>query len=910
MRSERFEGNSTLVRTASIVGATGWLSVSALAQPVPIPQLTPITVTGSNIPRIDGETSLPVQVITRDEIERANIQTAEQLVNTISATMSFSSANETLGGNGQPGFAAASLRGIGYQSTLILLNGRRIANYAFTTRGGDLHFIPLSAIDRVEVLKDGASAIYGSDAIAGVINFILRKDYTGAEVSAQYTSPEHTGGYAKHFNLGAGYGDLAAQKFNVYAMVDYQQYGGIEARNRPFAATSYIPAEGLDLTSISSLPGNVDTPAGARNPTGDPNNGYKNPSCAPPLSFPTAGSANQYQCRWDGPGNSTIVDPSETLNFVGAFTWQLNPDNQFFLNGTYVRNKFTFATSPMRVSNQNTLGGIQHFFLPPTSAFYPHQLAQFYGIDGRPLNIYWRAVELGTRTIEPISEQWNVVAGMKGNVKGWDYDGAFNYNQSSVNSRYTDGYARESALIPIVNSGVVNPFGLNTPDVVALLSTAKIDQSLRTGKSSVTSFDLHASNDIVALPAGPMALAVGFDALQERLTQVSDPALAAGDILNVSAIPSLSGSRSVWALFAEANIPIVRTLESNLAVRYDHYSDFGGTTNPRFSLRWQPDRSVLLRASVGTGFFAPSLAGLYQPPVRSTTSGGPFSDPARCPVTQSPQDCNRQFPTLGGGNPQLQPTNSSQWSVGGVWAPMPELTVGVDYVEILLDNKINFFSSQQIFAQCPNGTNGTLCYLIHRSPVDPGTPGLPGPIVQLDQFLTNLGKAKFTAIDIFAQYRTVRSDWGQFKVTFNGTYNIRNLPQQANGSYLNQVNHYTTAGGNPGAIPYWHHYVVLDWSYGLWSVTVTENFQTGTYDQSPGPNTGGKLRMIGDYDIWNVGGAYSGFRNTTLSVGIKNLLDRAPPFSNQSQTNQSGYDPQTADPHGRLYWVGVRYAFR
>ena len=577
----------------------------------PVELIERVSVTGTNIKSIEAQTSLPLQVITREEIEHANLQTAAQLVNTISATVSFSAYNETqaLGNSTQPGFAAGALRGLGYQSTLVLLNGRRIANYAFTTIGGDLNSIPLSAIDRVEILKDGASAIYGSDAIAGVINFILRQDYRGAEVSAQYTSPEHTGGYAKHFNAGGGYGDLATQKFNVYAMVDYQQYGGIQARDRPFAATNYIPAEGLDRTTLTSVPANVDTPAGVRNPTGNPATGYLNPSCAPPASFPTSGSANQYQCRWNGLGDSTIVDPSERLNFVGAFTWQINPDNQFFLNGTYVQNRFTFVTSPTMVSNQNTLGNINHFFLPPTSAYYPHELAQFYGIDGRPLNIYWRSVELGSKTIEPISEQWNIVAGMRGVIKGWDYDGAFNYNQSDVDSRYTHGYVRESSLIPIVNSGVVNPFGANTPDIVALLSTASIDQSLRTGRSTVASVDFHASQEIVALPAGPLALAIGFDARQERLTQVSDPALVAGDILNAAVFPSLSGSRNVWALFAEANIPIVRTLESNLAVRYDHYSDFGGTTNPKFSLRWQPDRSVLLRASVGTGFFAPGFWG-------------------------------------------------------------------------------------------------------------------------------------------------------------------------------------------------------------------------------------------------------------------------------------------------------------
>ena len=493
---------------------------------------------------------------------------------------------------------------------------------------------------------------------------------------------------------------------------------------------------------------------------------------------------------------------------------------------------------------------------------------------------------------------------------GWTYDGAFNYSRSAVDQRATDGYVRESALLPILNSGVVNPFGSNAPAIVDLMSTAKFDGTLRAGTSSMTSLDFIASNEVMALPSGPVSLAVGLSARREELTQTSDPALASGDVLNLSATPSLSGARNIFALFGEVNVPLVRTLEANLAVRYDHYSDFGGTTNPQVSLRWQPTQSLLMRGSAGTGYFAPSLAGLFQPPVYGITLGN-LSDAARCPVTHSPQDCNTQFPLLGGGNPALQPTTSKQWSVGGVFSPAPELSLGLDYVSILLDDRINFFTSQQIFALCPNGVDGPTCYLIHRGPVDPAYPTLPGPIVQVDQFLTNLGKQKATAIDFTVQFVAPRQNWGQFKLNFTGSYNIENLRQQPDGSYINQVNHYSAVGGNPGVIPYWHHYLVLDWNYGPWSMTVTENYQTGGYDQFPGPSTGNNLRLIGDYDLWNAGFAYAGFRNWTLSAGIKNLFDRDPPFSNQNQNLfQVGYDPTYTDPHGRLYWVGARYAFR
>jgi iron complex outermembrane receptor protein len=205
MRLQRKRHVVALAYALGVCSAAGLFGASAQDQRILV------TVTGSNIiPRVEGETSLPVQVITHEDIERANIQTAAELVNTLSANMSYGAFNETQsmnGGASQPGFAGASLRGLGYNRTLILLNGRRIANYAFSQNGGDLNSIPVSAIKRVEVLKDGASAVYGSDAIAGVINFILRQDYRGAEAYAQYSSPEHTGGYSTHYNAAAGYGD-------------------------------------------------------------------------------------------------------------------------------------------------------------------------------------------------------------------------------------------------------------------------------------------------------------------------------------------------------------------------------------------------------------------------------------------------------------------------------------------------------------------------------------------------------------------------------------------------------------------------------------------------------------------------------------------------------------------------------
>jgi iron complex outermembrane receptor protein len=878
---------------------------SGLAQ-TPNDTAVRVLVTGSNLPATERESALPVQIISRTDLEQANLRTAAEVVNTISASMSFSGINEAQGlGPQAPGYAAAALRGLSYQATLVLVNGRRLATYAFAPRGVDLNAIPVAAVDRVEVLKNGASAIYGSDAVAGVINFILRKDYSGIEVRAQYAAPQATGGHAKEFTLMAGAGDRATQGFNAYVTADYVTAGAVQAGNRSFAARRYVPEGGLDQTSINAFPANVSTPFGARNPTGDPAQQYLNPVCQPPLSIVTANAASLGQCRWNGDGSTSITDASERLNVAATLTWQFAAGQQLYANGLWSRNRYEYVTWPTLVSNQTTLLG-RGFELPPDSPYYPQAFAQFFGIDSAPLNLFWNTTEAGPRTLDATAEQLTGVAGARGTVHGWTYDTALSYSRSEADQQAARGYFLSSALLPILNSGVVNPFGPNTPVTLALLGTAAYEGTMRHSTSTTTSVDAVASTDLVTLPFGPLQLALGGEWRRETLDAQVSPSVARGDVLNVDAAGPFAGERDSWGMFAEANLPFARNAEANLAVRYDRYSDFGGTTNPQLSLRWQPERTLLLRASTGTGYQPPGLQGVYRPTGFGFTPNT-LSDPARCPVTASAQDCNRTFRTVVGGNPDLGPVESFQWSVGGVWAPIPEISLGVDFVSILADNRINFFSATQILDGCPDGVNGATCYLIRRGPVEPAFPSLPGPIITIDQRLTNLGQWKVEAIDVAIGLKPPAQPWGQVSLAFTGSYTRELLRQEIDGSYVNQVGSYVSAGGNPGVVPRWRHNLMIGWQEGPWQATLHEVFQTGGHDQEPAPGTGGKPRIIDDYDVWNLSLAYTGFRNVALSAGVKNLFDTDPPFSNQTQSFQVGYDPSYADPRGRLWWAALRY---
>jgi iron complex outermembrane recepter protein len=901
-----FEPNKLAVALACALGAGAcgamWAGSAAGQAPSPEPQgSVKVDVTGSNIRAVEGQTSLPVQVLTREDIERTGIQNAAGLVERLSANSTTGGVQIATGEGGTgAGYDAASLRGLGAQRTLVLLNGRRFAPNGFTGSSVDLNAIPLSAIERVEVLTDGASAIYGSDAVAGVINFILRQSYRGAEVTAYYGDSTHGGGYVGHYNAVAGWGDLSRDKVNVFATVDYQHNGGLKASERPFSNTAYRPDIGVDRTSGNSVPANVVTPSGTRSPN--------NPACSPPFSFPTA--PTPLQCRFDFASVIDVLPPQEIWHGVGRATWQFAPEQEAWVQVSYSDSKTLTRVSPAPISQATILSGAA-ILLPPSSPFYPHAFARENGIDGQPLNIAWRSLALGPRTEQDEAKQTGAVVGAKGTLWGWDYDGAFNWNEnkSTANWPTDSGFVRGAIIQPILNSGAINLFAPTLPaDQLALLAPSVITEQVINSKSTTQSVDLHASNEIYRLPAGPLAMAVGAQVERDTYEFTAGPSLLSGDVPgsggSLSNVPSVS--RRIYAVFSEFNVPIVKTLEGNVAVRYDHYSDFGSTTNPKASLRWQPTKEMLLRGSWGTGFRAPTLVELYQTPYYSST-GGNYDDPVRCPVTNSSFDCNTQFTTQLGGNRQLKPERSTQYGLGVVWQPLNALTLGVDYWKIDVKDVVGQLGEQTIFNDL---VAAEAAGLVVRFPPDAANPSLPGRVNYVLQPNQNIQKLRVEGIDVDVSYRFPRLDWGQLSATMHGTYYINweqadpTTGQLVNfaGRSVGGVATVIAGPGYPGSLPRWKHNLTLSYDYGPWAATLSQIYQDSYTDNSGD-------RLVGSYSLWDVGASYRGFKRWTLSAGVKNVFNTNPPASNQEQAFQVGYDPTYSDPRGRFIWGSVKFAF-
>jgi iron complex outermembrane recepter protein len=879
-----------------------------------------IEVTGSNIKRIEGESALPVTVISREEIQRSGATTAAELLNTITANSGGGyNLSQGVGDSGTPGLSAASLRGLGSTNTLVLLNGRRLSNYAFNASGGgtvNLNQIPLGAVERVEVLKDGASAIYGTDAIGGVINFILRKDYRGAEVTAYGTRTEGGGGNTRRYTGAIGFGDINKQRFNVLATVDYQKDTPLKASQREFASTAIRPDMGFSRTSGNVFPANFSFGGRTLNVTAAqgciPEQGSRRIVASTGAPAPL-----QTFCRYDFTSVLDIYPPSERKGFFTRAALALGNDHQAFVEYHLSQNEVTYASSETPV---NDFTGRGPFLYPANGPFYPTTVTLPDGSVVRPtgaLPIAWRLKQGGLRTNQAETDESRFVVGLQGVLARWDYSTAFTQSKSEATDNYIDGWVRESLLKPAIATGLIDVFSGRPQNAEGqrLIESAKILETVRSSEAEVRTFDVKFSRELMEMRSGPMALAVGFERREEELNDNPRQVLFSGDILGGGgALPPTRADRDIDAFFAELNVPITRTLEAQVAVRHDKYSDFGNTTNPKVSLRWTPNRSLLVRTSYSSGFRAPTLSDLFLPRFLSNTADV-HNDPIRCPNSRpiggfvnEGLECDAQFENQLGGNTALQPEKSRNFTLGMIFEPTAATSVGVDLFRIRRENSIGALGDTTVFevfgGADPLNAGGRFVRTARNASGGcvgdlPGTStpaNVPCPIDFVVQVQENLGKYSVSGADLSATLRA-----GAITLRGEGTYIYQYRYQtQKDSDYVDNVGRSTA---DNGAIPRWRHYISANWRSGPWTATLAHNFVAGYLDAS-------EARRVASYETWDGQVGWNGWRGLSVILGVKNLLDRDPPASDQGQTFQVGYDPRYTDARGRMPYLLLKYTFR
>jgi iron complex outermembrane receptor protein len=922
-----------LLVTTIVPTLGGLLAAGLHAQPAPAPaQLERVEITGSLLKRIDVEGALPVQVLTRDDIQKSGAASVEQLLQTVSAVSSSGGlTTSSASGATTGGISAISLRGLTSLRTLVLINGRRIAPYGigFTNDSVsvDVNSVPIAAIERVEVLKDGASAIYGSDAIAGVVNFILRKDYQGLELGAEYGNTTRGGAHEARATGTWGIGKLATDRYNLMIVGSYQREGALYGRDRDFAAKGYSLEHLNSSTSGNTFPANIVATdgsfPGSVNPTAAT-------GCVAPYSFLEPGDLPT-RCRYDPSSMLALLPATERAGLFVSGRIALSDNVEAFAEASFNRNTVRTVIQPVPLSdqfnlpnnnplfnqppyNQYTPLGSSTIVLKPSSAFYPTAFVQ--GLTGGTapdLLVRYRAAVNGNRDITDIAQAPRLSFGVRGQAAGWDLDSAFLYTSSKVREQVNDGFPLNTKILPLLNSGTVNFFGPNTPDIDAQLRATNFTGDAYRVESSITSVAGKASRELMNLAGGPMALALGAELRREKYKFDPSTELSQGDISGYGGnIAQISRTRDVDAVFAEVSAPLLKTLELDAALRYDRYQGVGNSTTPKASLRWQPLAPLLVRASVGKGFRAPSLQDLYAPATTSVTTVG-FDDPLRCPTTQSTNDCQTQFATAVGGKPSLKPEKSTNQTIGLVLQPTSNSTVAIDFFRVKLSDTI----SQGIAPAVILGDLAKYGSYVTRGAPDATFPNLPGPIASIDQTNLQTGDTLIKGVDLELSWRLPAGDLGRFTVGMNGTYFMQYDTQNPDGSFTGGVDQINATTG--GVVPRWKHYLSINWERGPWSVTLAQNYQKGYHDipgtnedTDPTTNPGFQPRRVGAYLTYDAQATWSGWNRLKLTLGARNLFDRDPPYTNSGGqiSFQSGYDPQYADPRGRFVYLRASYAFQ
>ena len=927
-----------LKKLAQVISLICIATPAAAQQASPAPtaeaqKVQKVEVTGSSIKRVQDEGALPIQVITKEDIDRAGITSAEQLLASITSNGTgadnlSSNAGIQLGSTDRNnnGNTSANLRGLGASSTLVLLNGRRVSTHGAKGNAVDLNSIPLAAVERVEVLKDGASAIYGTDAIGGVINFILRKDYTGVQLTAFTDITNDGGGNINRGSILAGWGDLAKNRFNVMASVTFDKQEKLAGSQRRFS-NGFQPDRGLSPdttgTPFATQTGGAGTAIGSTYTTPNLGTGTQTYNRANLLSFQgkcdSGLQMSQYQfllwgspgfrnaCAFDYTGQAVLIQPVERTNLVSKATFQVAPQHAAFFEVVASRSKSEKQFEQSQVTTSIAAGNAY----PVGGPFYQNLSAFIPGFDPtKPIAYRWRCTDCGRRTIASVSDAYRYLLGMEGLIGTWDYKLGVSSAGNKANSVLGDGYMRNTDRNGVAGfntalaTGLINPWLLpgqsQTAAAQALINGAKASgTSLFGGEATLTQFDGAVSGELMALPAGPLAVAAGFDVRKEsykfRTDQVTTEVIR--DAPFDAEFPKVS--RNIKAIYAEAAVPIFKQLEMSFAVRHDRYSDFGGTTNPKVSFKFTPTKDLLFRGSYNTGFRAPSFFQLYGATSESPVPGN-IADPILCP--QAPTDlsvCAIRPNSRFGGNKDLTPEKSTQYSVGMVVSPLDWMTASIDVWDIKRSDRIYELTPQQVIANfntfpenLVRGANGRLDGLggyIRAGFVNAEGDVTHGVDVSL-QGNGKLGSGKWTA-------------------GIDGTY----IDSFRSRVFANQV--FTETVGRYSSrdlFVRWKHQARFTYTQGPWSGTFSQSYTGGYLDEVPaGLVPPGFNPYVKAYIRYNASATYTGFKNLTISGGIKNLLNTDPPFTahNVDFAAGAGWDPRVADPRGRAFTARVTYRF-
>ena len=723
----------------------------------------------------------------------------------------------------------------------------------------------------------------------------------------------------------------------------YEKETSLLGASRDFANTDtrlpYFAGGATETGRIEGVwrfPGGADDLAGPgtngrspANPFGISSTGYGNPkaasnACADIGMVPRAGrgfsvgapgtTQTAPNCTFDTGKFVSLIPDREFTGFTLNGRFKASEQLEVYADALYAKNDFTNAIQPAPLRSAFFAGNTRFkgSNVDPALLIYPsnpnYKIAENYlagtalsPMIGQPLAVSQRTFLLGPRTTNDVATQDRIVLGARGTLANVDYDVAYFANNSKTDGSVIDGFASIFDLAKVLNNPTSSwnpwaPLGQQPADVAAKVETAKYKGPTIASRSTNNGLDAKASGAVMDLAGGSLSIAGGLQARDESYSLTPAAATLTGDVIGLGgAIQPVDDKRTVWAIFAEANVPILKSLEANFAARQDSYSDFGKSLNWKASFRFQPVDAVLTRASVGTGFKAPSLPALYTPQQVNTSEQ--FTDPLFLGNGQV------QVTSIAGGNPALKPEKSDQFSVGVVVSPVKSVTASLDFFSIKIKGLIATPSAQEIVSGFRRGAPG------YASLVD--TNGA-NEVTLIRQLAANVSQLDTQGLDIDLRWRENLGP-GRVDIGLNGTYALNYDLVNTSGELEKSVATIVRPDGNPlvaastGVILRWKHNVSASYTLASWSATLTQRYFS-RYETAPTLN--GDRFFVNGQALHDLVVSFTGIQNLKLSVGVRNLFDKDPPlFINNGSQFQSGYDVYQYDPRARFVYATASYKF-
>ena len=895
-----------------------------------------IVITGSRIRHNPLDQKVPITFVDHSDIEKTGLNSVSEVLQQLpSVGGGLNNRFNTSGNNGNPpdgagvgaGAAEIDLRHLGSKRTLVLVDGLRFVNGASASGvpgSVDLNVIPESMIERVEVLQDGASAIYGSDAIAGVVNIITKQSQNGLQASAQLGVQDQGDGFTQNYQLSWGNGkDRATQ---IVAGLSFVKNGAVFAGDRAISAfptpygTSCLDGGcssgtplgrfivlGQDLTLRGPVIGHVPTYNPA-DPT-DPNSSYK--------AFTTADRFNFAPYNY-------LETPLERLGGFVNVRQEINPDTHFTVKLLANRRTSENQAAPLPLfvgpdaGNGNLLDRITIDGSNPYNPF--GTLQSGFNLDNTPngqtanySEIARRLVEAGPRQYSQRVTSYYGTATLDGKFAlgssdwYWDVNGFLGHNKAT--QAFTGDVNAQKlaiALGPVATCNATpgcvpfNIFGGNgsvTPAMLNYVGYTEHDSS----SQNLAGASANLSGKLFALPGGDLGVAAGAEYRTLKGRFDPDPITAAGFTADIPAQPT-KGGYNVGEVYGELDAPILHILDVTGAIRYSHYSTSGGKATWKIGANFNPVSDLRLRASYGTGFRAPTIGELFGSKTRFDAQ---LADP--CSADQHPsgtvlancqshgvpagyQQNNPQISVVTGGNPGLKPETSKGWVLGGVWSPAAishRVSVEVDYYKISVDGAIQQVDAATILANCYSASDSLACAAVPRTS--------SGQITQIQGVLQNIGGIRTSGFDVNFTARTARTSWGQLALTANHSFLTKydELIPTAGGTSV--VHRKGTEVGSPyNGFPKLKVVDSLDWTLANVGATLTGRY-IGSMKESDGHVMPSRLlfdtqlRLQPDF-----------MKDLGLAIGVNNIFKKSPPIC--TTCGIPNYDPNFYDIPGRYFY--------